>query len=505
MPPILNITGISKRFPGVQALQDVTFAVEEKSIHAVIGENGAGKSTLMQIIAGVHQPDSGNVEFCGETIAFGDPSQAQAKGIAIVYQELNLAPNLSIAENIFLGIEPKQSGLFVDKAKLKQETFAVLRRLGLRHDPDSIVSSLTVAQQQLIEICKSLVRNPRLLILDEPTSSLSETESAILFRVIADLKAHGVTILYISHRLPEVFSLCDAITVLRDGQHVRTVATKEATEAEAVRLMVGRELLAFHRHAVDPKGEVVFQVKNLSKKGQYEDVTFELRRGEIVGMAGLIGAGRSAMALGIFGSPPADRGEVFLRGKKASFRRPEDAVAGGIAYVPEDRKAMGLVLSAAVGTNISSAALRRLSRGPFVDRSAEQQLVAGYVSRLRVRTPSYQQRAGLLSGGNQQKVLLAKWLAIQPTVLIVDEPTRGVDIGTKAEIYTLFDELVREGIAILVISSDLPEVLALADRILIMRHGRLTGELGRKNASEEKVMHLAALGTSERGLVGEKL
>jgi ABC-type sugar transport system ATPase subunit len=497
MPPILNITGISKHFPGVQALRDVTFVVEEKSIHAVIGENGAGKSTLMQIIAGVHQPDSGSVEFCGETIAFSDPSEAQAKGIAIVYQELNLAQNLSIAENIFLGIEPKRSGLFVDRAKLKQETFAVLRRLGLLHDPDSIVSSLTVAQQQLIEICKSLVRNPRLLIMDETTSSLSETESAILFRVIADLKAHGVTILYISHRLPEVFSLCDAITVLRDGRHVRTVATKEVTEAEAIRLMVGRELLAFHRHAVDPKGEVVLQLNNLSKKGQYEDVTFELRRGEIVGMAGLIGAGRSEMALGIFGSPPADRGEVFLRGKKVNFRRPEHAIASGIAYVPEDRKAMGLVLSAAVGTNISSAALGRLSRGPFVDRSAEQELVAGYVSRLRVRTPSYQQRAGLLSGGNQQKVLLAKWLAIQPTVLIVDEPTRGVDIGTKAEIYALFDELVREGIAILVISSDLPEVLALADRILIMRHGRLTGELGRNNATEEKVMHLAALGTSE--------
>jgi ABC-type sugar transport system ATPase subunit len=291
--------------------------------------------------------------------------------------------------------------------------------------------------------------------------------------------------------------LCDAITVLRDGQHVRTVATKEATEAEVVRLMVGRELLAFHRHAVDPKGEVVLQVNNLSKKGQYEDVTFELRRGEIVGLAGLIGAGRSEMALGIFGSPPAERGEVFLRGKKVNFRRPEDAVASGIAYVPEDRKAMGLVLSAAVGTNISSAALGRLCRGPFVDHSAEQKLVAGYVSRLRVRTPSYQQRAGLLSGGNQQKVLLAKWLAIQPTVLIVDEPTRGVDIGTKAEIYTLFDELVREGITILVISSDLPEVLALADRVLIMRHGRLTGELSRKNATEEKVMHLAALGTSE--------
>jgi ABC-type sugar transport system ATPase subunit len=497
MPPILKINGISKHFPGVQALREVTFEVEPKSIHAVIGENGAGKSTLMQIIAGVHQPDAGTVEFSEEIVKFAGPSDAQAKGIAIVYQELNLAPNLSIAENIFLGIEPKRSGVLLDRETLKNETLAVLRRLGLQHHPDTIVSTLTVAQQQLIEICKSLVRNPRLLILDEPTSSLSETESAILFRVIADLKAHGVTILYISHRLPEVFSLCDTLTVLRDGRHVRTVSIEQTTEAEAVRLMVGRELLAFHRHPVKPKGDTVLRVEHLSKKDQYEDISFELRRGEIMAMAGLIGAGRSEMALGIFGSPPADRGEIFLRGSKVHFRRPKDAVMAGIAFVPEDRANMGLVLGAEVGANISSAALRRVARGPFVDRPAEHELIKKYVSRLRVRTPSYQQTARLLSGGNQQKVLLAKWLAVQPTVLIVDEPTRGVDIGTKAEIYGLFDELVREGIAILVISSDLPEVLALADRILIMRHGRLTGELSRENATEEKVMHLAALGTSE--------
>src|ERR1700737_4355819 len=293
MPPILKINRISKHFPGVQALREVTFEVEPESIHAVIGENGAGKSTLMQIIAGVHQPDGGSIEFARETIKFSDPAEAQAKGIAIVYQELNLAPNLSIAENIFLGMEPKHSSVFLDREKLKAGTLGVLRRLGLQHHPDTIVSTLTVAQQQLIEICKSLVRNPRLLILDEPTSSLSETESAILFRVIADLKANGVTILYISHRLPEVFSLCDTMTILRDGRHVRTVPTSATTEAEAVRFMVGRELLAFQRHPVEAKGDFVLQVSNLSKKGQYENISFELRRGEIVAMAGLIGAGRS--------------------------------------------------------------------------------------------------------------------------------------------------------------------------------------------------------------------
>ncbi len=496
MPTILKINGISKRFPGVQALQDVTFEVQESSIHAVMGENGAGKSTLMQIIAGVHLPDAGKVEFYGETVRFTNPAEAQAKGIAIVYQELNLAPNLSIAENIFLGLEPRRSRVFLDRQKLRATTLTILERLGLDHNPEAIVQTLTVAQQQLIEICKSLVRNPRLLILDEPTSSLSETESAILFRVIADLKAHGVSILYISHRLPEVFSLCDTITVLRDGRHVRTVPTTATTEAEAVRFMVGRELLAFQRHPVEPKGDIVLRVNNLSKKGQYENVSFEVRSGEIVAMAGLIGAGRSETALGIFGSPPPDGGEVFLRGSKVHFREPKDAVMAGIAYVPEDRKMMGLVLGGSVGTNISSAALRSVARGPFVDYPAENRLIGKYVSRLRVRTPSFQQRTGLLSGGNQQKVLLAKWLAVQPAVLIVDEPTRGVDIGTKAEIYSLFDELVREGIAILVISSDLPEVLALADRILIMRHGRLTGELARAEATEERVMHLAAIGSA---------
>src|ERR1700747_376252 len=380
MPAILKIQGVSKHFPGVQALQDVSFEVEEGTIHAVMGENGAGKSTLMQVIAGVHQPDAGELELFGEKVRFANPAEAQAKGVAIVYQELNLAQNLSIAENIFLGSEPRTGGVFLNRAKLREGTFKVFQRLGIHFDPDTIIRNLTVAQQQLIEICKSLIRNPRLLILDEPTSSLSETESAILFRVIADLKGHGVTIFYISHRLPEVFSLCDTLTVLRDGRHVRTAPTKQTTEAEAVRLMVGRELLAFHRTPVEPKGEVVLRVENLSKKGQYENISFELRRGEIVAMAGLIGAGRREMALGIFGSPPADRGNVFLRGTKVNFRRPKDAVMAGIAYVPEDRANMGLVLGAGGGTNSASAGRRRVGRGPFVDHPAESQLIRAYVS-----------------------------------------------------------------------------------------------------------------------------
>jgi ABC-type sugar transport system ATPase subunit len=500
MPLFLKINGISKRFPGVQALQDVSFEVAEGSIHAVMGENGAGKSTLMQVIAGVYQPDAGTIEFDGQTVRFDNPGEAQAKGIAIVYQELNLAPNLSIAENIFLGIEPRRRLWLLDRANLHARAEKAMEQLGLNFDPDRIVRTLTVAQQQLIEICKSLIRNPRLLILDEPTSSLSETESAILFRVIADLQNRGVTILYISHRLPEVFALCDTLTVLRDGHHVRTLRVQESSEVEIVRLMVGRELLQFHRTKTEKPNEIVLEVRNLSKKGEYQDVSFSLRRGEIVAMAGLIGAGRSEVAMGIFGSPPPDRGELFLNGKRMNFREPKDALTAGIAFVPEDRKSMGLVLGASVGTNISSATLRRLAIGPFVNRPAENDLVERYINRLSVRTPTTEQRTGLLSGGNQQKVLLAKWLAVQPSVLIVDEPTRGVDIGTKAEIYTLFDQLAREGIAILVISSDLPEVLALADRIVVMRHGRLAGELTRAEATEERIMHLAALGSAETAL-----
>jgi ABC-type sugar transport system ATPase subunit len=494
MSALLKINGISKRFPGVQALRDVSFEVAEGSIHAVMGENGAGKSTLMQVIAGVHQPDAGTIEFGGETLRFNNPAEAQAKGIAIVYQELNLATNLSIGENIFLGIEPRATHWFLARTKLRAGAEAAMEKLGLQFEPDRIVGNLTVAQQQLIEICKSLVPSPRLLILDEPTSSLSETESALLFRVITDLQNHGVTVLYISHRLPEVFALCDTVTVLRDGQHVRTMSVQESSEAEIVRFMVGRELLQFHRTPAQKQGGVVLEVRNFTKKGQYQNVSFSLRRGEIVAMAGLIGAGRSETAMGIFGSPPPDAGELVLKGKKMQFREPKDALTAGIAFVPEDRKTMGLVLGASVGANISSACLRRLAVGPFVNRPAETALVDSYIEQLRVRTPTPEQRAALLSGGNQQKVLLAKWLAVQPIVLIVDEPTRGVDIGTKAEIYTLFDQLVKEGLAILVISSDLPEVLALADRILVMRHGRLTGELPHSEATEERIMRLAALG-----------
>src|ERR1700733_11918853 len=471
MAAILKIRGITKTYPGVRALQDVSFDVEEGTIHAIMGENGAGKSTLMQIIAGAQRPDSGVIEFGGHEMHFASPAQAQAAGIAIVYQELNLSPNLSVAENIFLGMEPRTARAFVDRKRLKEKATEILRKLDLHFNPDVIVGHMTVGQQQLVEICKSLVREPRLLIFDEPTSSLSEADAKILFRVIADLKAQGVTMLYISHRFPEVFANCNAVTVLRDGKHVRTKTMETTSE------------------------EVLFEVRSLTKQHQYYDINFKIHRGEIVALAGLIGAGRSEVALGVFGSPPPDTGEVLVQDKPVSIRRARDAMDAGIALAPEDRKSTGLVLGASVGTNVSMAVLPRLARAQFVDQRAEQKLVQRFVSRLNIRTPSQEQRVGLLSGGNQQKVMIAKWLAVDPKCLIVDEPTRGVDVGTKAEIYALFDELAHAGIPILMISSDLPEVLALADRILVMRHGRITGELTRAEATEEKIMHLAALGS----------
>ena len=495
MTVLLSVEHVSKSFPGVKALQDVSFDVDAGTIHAVMGENGAGKSTLMLCIAGVQRPDpGGRLVFEGQPLELSSTRDANDKGIAIVFQELNLAPNLSIAENIALGQEPRAGRVFVDRAAMAVQARQVMRRLGMTLDPGTRLGSLTIAQQQLVEIAKSLVHKPRLLILDEPTSSLSEAETLVLFRVIADLKREGVTMLYISHRMREVFALCDAVTVLRDGKHVRTMPLAGTDQDEIVRLMVGRDLASVQRVPPTPEDKpVVLSVRGLSRPPEYRDISFELRRGEIVGLAGLVGAGRSEMALGVFGAPPPDAGEVWLHGKRLEVDRPLTAMRNGIGLVPEDRKGQGLVLMHGVGVNLSLAALRRLSKAGMIDFAAERTVVDKYVQRLRVKTPGNEQVIGLLSGGNQQKVVLAKWLATHPTVLIIDEPTRGVDVGAKAEIYALMRELAAEGLAILVISSDLPEVLTISDRVLVMREGRMMGELSHADATEERIMALAAL------------
>jgi ABC-type sugar transport system ATPase subunit len=496
MAALLSVEQISKAFPGVQALKDVSFTVEAGTVHAIMGENGAGKSTLMQVIAGAHPPTSGRLVFDGKELQLSGTKDAALQGISIVFQELMLAPNMTIAENIFLGVEPRTAGVLVDRAVLLAKARAAMTRLGITLDPDTRLGDLTIAQQQLIEICKSLVHEPRLLILDEPTSSLSEADSAVLFKVVHDLRAHGVTILYISHRMREVFDNCDAVTVLRDGQHVRTTRLSETSPEEVVRLMVGRDLAEVQR--IRPTGDdrpVVLAVKSLGDGKRYNDVSFELRRGEIVGLAGLVGAGRSEVALGIFGSPPPSAGSITLDGKPVAIAKPRDAMRLGIGLVPEDRKGQGLVLGMGVGSNLSLAALGlgRISQSGFIKSGDESRMIDGYVGRFRIKTPSVEQLVGLLSGGNQQKVVLAKWLAPKPRVLIVDEPTRGVDVGTKAEIYALLRELARDGLAVLVISSDLPEVLTISDRILVMRAGILAGEIGFDDATEERIMALAAL------------
>ena len=496
MTVLLSVEQISKSYPGVQALQGVSFTVEAGTVHAIMGENGAGKSTLMQVIAGAHPPTSGKLVFDGKELHLTGTKDAAHQGISIVFQELMLAPNMSIAENIFLGVEPRVAGVLVDRGTLLAKARAAMSRLGITLDPDTKLGDLTIAQQQLIEICKSLVHDPRLLILDEPTSSLSEADSLVLFKVVHDLRARGVTILYISHRMREVFDNCDVVTVLRDGRHVRTTRLADTSPEEVVRLMVGRDLAEVQR--IKPavlERPVVLAVEGLGDGKRYNDVSFSLRRGEIVGLAGLVGAGRSEVALGIFGSPPPTTGTIAIEGKPVAIGKPRDAMRLGIGLVPEDRKGQGLVLGMGVGNNLSLAALGlgRISQSGFIKTGDEARMIDGYVGRFRIKTPTVEQLVGLLSGGNQQKVVLAKWLASKPRVLIVDEPTRGVDVGTKAEIYALMRELASDGLAILVISSDLPEVLTISDRILVMRSGRLAGEIGFDEASEERIMALAAL------------
>ncbi|MDR5806247.1 MULTISPECIES: sugar ABC transporter ATP-binding protein [unclassified Caballeronia] len=496
MTVLLSVEQITKTYPGVKALQEVSFNVEAGTVHAVMGENGAGKSTLMQVIAGAHAPTSGRMMFDGQEVEFSSTRDAAAKGISIVFQELMLAPNMTIAENIFLGAEPRMARVLVDRGVLLTRAKAAMKRLGIALDPDTRLGDLTIAQQQLIEICKALIHEPRLLILDEPTSSLSEADSLTLFKVVHELRASGVTILYISHRMREVFDNCDAVTVLRDGKHVRTARLVDTSPDEVVRLMVGRDLAEVRRIKPDNAHQpIVLQVDGLGDDERYRDVSFSLRRGEIVGLAGLIGAGRSEVAMGIFGAPPPKHGNVTIEGKPVRIAKPRDAMKLGIGLVPEDRKDQGLVLGMSVGSNLSLAALGlgRLSKGTVIRPLQEARMIDSYVGRFNIKTPTVEQLVGLLSGGNQQKVVLAKWLASKPRVLIVDEPTRGVDVGTKAEIYALMRELAREGLAILVISSDLPEILTISDRILVMRGGQLAGEVGFDDASEERIMSLAAL------------
>jgi ABC-type sugar transport system ATPase subunit len=502
--PILRMSGVSKGFPGVKALENVHLEVGPAEVHALLGENGAGKSTLLNILSGAHSADTGTIELFGRQVAFMTPHDAQRAGIVTIYQEFTLAPNMTIAENVFIGREPG-SRLFVSWRRLASETRAIAERIGLKRDPMTLVRDLSVAEQQLVEIARALSMRSRLIVMDEPTSALSEAEVANLFAIIRRLKAEGLSIIFVTHRLEEVFRLCDCYTVLRDGHYVGSGAVAETTVDAVIRMMVGRNVSALYgERAIPEHGAVALEVEGLTRKRDARDphaielidVTFRAHHGEILGLAGLVGAGRTETARAIFGADRFDHGVIRIDGKEVSFASPHDAMAHGFGLVPEDRKRQALFLRLAIRTNITIASQEQVSRGWFIGERREEALVDKFRRQLSIRMAGPDQPAGLLSGGNQQKIVLARWLALRPKILIVDEPTRGVDVGSKVEVHNLLIEMAKSGIAVIVVSSELPEILAVSDRIVTMREGRVTGEIGRAEATQEILM---AMMTAQSG------
>ena len=491
--PIVELRGIDKSFPGVRALQNVQIDLFPGEVHALMGENGAGKSTLMKIMSGVYQPDAGEIRVDGRAVSVPGPQAAQALGISIIHQELFLMNHLTAAQNIFIGREPRRAlGLFVDEVQMRRDAAKIFARMKVDIDPAAEVGSMTVARQQLVEIAKALSFNARVLVMDEPTSALNAVEVEHLFAVIEDLKAHGVGIIYITHKMDEVKRIADRVTVMRDGQHIATLPAAETPISTIIQMMVGRELADQHRATGTASSEEVLRVTGLNRGKAVRDVSFTLHRGEILGFAGLMGAGRTEVARAVFGADAIDSGEINVHGKRRRIPSPAAAVALGIAYLSEDRKHFGLVTGMSVGDNITMASwFRYLSVGMFMRDAALKVTAQDYVTKLKVKTPSVAQETRLLSGGNQQKVVIAKWLLRDCDILIFDEPTRGIDVGAKAEIYRLLEDLATQGKAIIVISSELPEVLRLSHRIVVMCEGRITGELAGRSATQEDIMTLA--------------
>ncbi|MBU7314084.1 sugar ABC transporter ATP-binding protein [Paenibacillus oleatilyticus] len=492
---LLEMNDISKSFPGVRVLDQVTFNLTGGEVHALMGENGAGKSTLMKILGGIHRRDGGTVILKGTPCEIASPSMAQSLGIAMIHQELNLIPHLTVMENIFLGREFTygRSGM-INWSKMRQESVRFLSQLGLSIDPGIIAGELSVGQQQMIEIAKALSMNAEILVLDEPTAALTDREIEALFTVIESLKAKGVGMIYISHRMEEIFRICDRVTVMRDGHTVGTDRVADTNIDKLVKMMVGREIKDRFPKIDVAVGEPKLEVNGLSLPGKLQDISFAVRSGEIVGIAGLMGAGRTELAKALFGVTPARQGEIRVDGRPVAIRKPVDAIRAGIALVTEDRKDEGLLLNLSVKDNISLPNLKDVSSFGFVSRSKETGISDRLISQLLIKTPNGEQKVGSLSGGNQQKVVIGKWLETNPQVFILDEPTRGVDIGAKKEIYDLMNQLVSRGVAILMISSELPEVLGMSDRILVMHEGRIAGEFARGEATQEKIMHCATGG-----------
>ena len=492
---LLAASGVTKTFPGVRALQDVDFDLRAGEVHALVGENGAGKSTLIKIFCGVYQPDAGAIVVDGRPVTIDSAQASQALGIAPVHQEIHLVPLLSVAENIFLGRQPLRGRGRIDHAGMERQAAAILDDLGIRVDVRALVTDLSVAQRQMVSIARALSQQARAIILDEPTASLSARETEVLFDIIRRLKARGVAIIYISHRLEEIFHIADRVTVLRDGRLVGTRPVDELRLEQIIAMMVGRQMDELFRKEAVPIGPPVLEVKGLQQTGVLHDISFTLHQGEILGFAGLVGAGRSELARAIFGADAFDQGEVLLEGKPLRARHPREAVARGVGLAPEDRKQQGLIMGLPVAQNITLANLFRRQRLGFFSLRAERQTAETYVRRLGIRTPDVERQVAFLSGGNQQRVVIARWLETKPKVLILDEPTQGVDVGAKAEIHGLMVELARTGVGIILISSDLPEVLQMSDRVLAMHEGRITGRFSREQATQEQVMRAA---TGER-------
>jgi rhamnose transport system ATP-binding protein len=489
---LLKLENIRKSFAGVHALKGVSFELRPGEVHALVGENGAGKSTLIKIVSGAHQPDSGTLQIADQVINANDPVISRALGIAVIYQRPALLPDLTVAENIALGLEERGAWRTVRWKSRRKRARELLSRVGANISPDAQVHTLSMPEQQLVEIARALGANARILILDEPTASLSDREVDRLLQVIRDLRTQGVGIVYISHRLEELHQIADRVTVLRDGCSIATRPMADVDRAELIRLMVGREVTAIFPKQTVPLGETLLELRNLGcRESGVQGVSLQIRTSEILGLAGLVGAGRTELARTLFGLTPADEGEILWRGKPLAIHSPARAVQLGIAYVPEDRRRHGVILEMPVATNATLAVLNRVSSHGWMNFRQERRLAADYVQRLSVKTASLDTPVGDLSGGNQQKVSISRWLATQPKLLILDEPTQGIDVGAKAEIHRLMGELAARGMAILMISSELPEILGMSDRIVVMHGGTVTGNLDRSDATQEKVLALA--------------
>ncbi|SDH92031.1 sugar ABC transporter ATP-binding protein [Lutimaribacter saemankumensis] len=496
--PVLRLENIVKTFPGVRALDGVSFSVLPGEVHALMGENGAGKSTLMKVLGGIYQPDSGNILMGEDKAVMSGPLDAKSKGIVFIHQELSLAEELSVAENIYLGELPRKSLGRVDWAKLSEQTNAILEKLNVGFDAKTRVGDLSIANQQMVEIARALTVNAKAVIFDEPTASLTDAEKVVLFDVISDLKNEGVGIIYISHRMEEIFKITDRITVLRDGQYQGTVNTAETDEEAVTQLMIGRKLDLTRNASHHELGDVALEVRGLSCGKLYQDVSFELRRGEVLGFYGLVGAGRTEIAETLFGLRDPSAGQILLDGEEVRIHSPADAIAKGISLVPEDRKGQGLVLEMNCRDNMTLPQVDDLKAGPFVAEGAEVAIFDQYRDQLDIRTPGWKQKAGNLSGGNQQKIVIGKWLSMHPNVLIVDEPTRGIDVGSKSEIHKLLRKLAAQGYAVIVISSEMPEVLHVSDRIIAMYSGRIMRTFTSDEVNEDNLIQaISGLGSNE--------